>query len=102
MRHFREEHRHEALAMLARLALLECRQRSFCAFLFADGSRCSVEHDWEGLHVEAQTLCGQLLQDIAWDLHTRRIFNVVLTPDYNAAHYNHFHVDLTPGSHFLG
>ena len=72
------------------------------AFVFADGSRCFVEHDWEGLHDEAQTLCGQMLQDIAWDLHTRRIFNVVLTPDYNAAHYNHFHVDLTPGSHFLG
>jgi hypothetical protein len=31
-----------------------------------------------------------------------RIFNIILTPNYNAAHRDHFHVDLTPNAHFLG
>ena len=29
------------------------------------------------------------------------IFNVILTPEYNAAHADHFHVDLTPGAHSI-
>jgi len=30
------------------------------------------------------------------------IFNIILTPEYNAAHRNHYHVDLTPGADFIG
>ncbi len=30
------------------------------------------------------------------------IWNVILTPNYNAAHDNYFHVDLTPGSDYIG
>ena len=29
------------------------------------------------------------------------VWTIVLTPNYNAAHRNHFHVDLTPGSDYL-
>jgi hypothetical protein len=29
------------------------------------------------------------------------VWNIVLTPNYNADHRNHFHVDLTPGSDFI-
>ena len=39
-------------------------------------------------------------QALGW--HDLQTWNVVLTPDYNSAHDNHFHLDLTPGSHFLG
>ena len=72
------------------------------AFIFEDGSECNVETDWEGLHGEPQTFCGGLLQDLAWEMHLRGLFNVVLTPDFNAAHHNHFHIDLSPGGSFLG
>ena len=30
------------------------------------------------------------------------IWNIILTPNYNLAHDNHFHVDLSPGSHYVG
>ncbi len=30
------------------------------------------------------------------------VWNILLTPEFNAAHDNHFHVDLTPDSDFLG
>ncbi len=72
------------------------------AFTYNDGTRCVVEDDWFGLEGEPDTLCGQLLQDLAWEMFNRQIFNIVLTPDFNAAHFNHFHVDLTPDAHFLG
>ena len=35
-------------------------------------------------------------------MYENRIFNIVLTPNYNSAHDNHFHVDLTEGSNFIG
>ncbi|MBW2535661.1 MAG: extensin family protein [Deltaproteobacteria bacterium] len=41
---------------------------------------------------------ARLLQDFACGLHRDRIFNVVLTPNANKAHHNHFHFDLTPGA----
>ncbi len=39
---------------------------------------------------------GHLLQSLACDLHRDRIFNVMLTPNANKAHHNHFHFDITP------
>jgi hypothetical protein len=36
-----------------------------------------------------------LLHRVACSMFERRIFNVVLTPNYNANHRDHFHVDLT-------
>jgi hypothetical protein len=44
----------------------------------------------------------RVLHEIACALWSERIFNIVLTPDYNAAHRDHFHVDLTSGSMFIG
>ena len=29
------------------------------------------------------------------------MWNIVLTPNYNADHRNHFHVDLTPGADLI-
>lgn len=73
-------------------------------FIYDDGTRCSVEDDWDSLNgnPDDMSLCGRLLHDVAWELHLRGIFNVILTPDFNAAHFNHFHVDLTPDGGFLG
>lgn len=71
-------------------------------FVDRAGREYSVEHHWETLEGEPRTAEGAFLKEIAWRMHEERIFNIVLTPEYNAAHYNHFHVDLSPGSNFLG
>jgi hypothetical protein len=44
----------------------------------------------------------RVLKDIACALYEDAIFQVVLTPNYNDAHRNHYHVDLTEGSMYLG
>ncbi len=58
------------------------------AFVLEDGRRISVLGDWEGDDDEARFLrrvrdgsCG--------------VFSTVLSPDYNAAHADHFHFDQT-------
>ncbi len=56
------------------------------AFVLADGQRISVGADWQGtgdaaifLHVVRDNAC--------------RAFSTVLSPDYNAAHADHLHLD---------
>ncbi len=44
----------------------------------------------------------RLLKEVACWMHESRVFHIVLTPNYNADHRDHFHVDLTPGSNFIG
>jgi hypothetical protein len=57
-------------------------------FTLANGTKITVEHDWKSganskiLHDIRNMLCKH--------------FDVVLSPDYNKAHYNHFHIDLNP------
>jgi hypothetical protein len=58
-------------------------------FRLSDGSTVSVEHDWSQpgpkrlfLRHIARRACGY--------------FSVVLTPDSNAEHYNHLHLDIGP------
>jgi hypothetical protein len=58
-------------------------------FRLSDGTSVSVERDWPKpgpkasfLHHLARAACGY--------------FSVVLTPDSNADHFNHFHFDLGP------
>ncbi|KQM17316.1 extensin-like domain-containing protein [Novosphingobium sp. Leaf2] len=60
------------------------------AFVLADGQRISVLRDWK-------TVPGQSSDDAAF-LHMARdaacrSFSTVLSPDYNAAHANHLHLD---------
>lgn len=59
------------------------------AFRLEDGRTITVEKGWNGdaaasafLHVARDGAC--------------RTFRGVLSPDYNAAHYNHFHLDMGP------
>jgi hypothetical protein len=56
------------------------------AFTLAGGRRIAVAEHWRGTGAE-----GQFLRAV----HGRacRYFHVVLGPDYNAAHHNHFHLD---------
>ena len=65
------------------------------------GEVYEVLTDWEKNTDVPMTEAGEYLKWFAQSLYTDWIFNVILTPDYNAAHKDHFHVDLTPGSHFL-
>jgi hypothetical protein len=57
------------------------------AFHLADGRTISVLRDWGKETPEGRFLIGAR-EDAC------RFFNVVLSPRYNAAHANHFHVDL--------
>jgi len=56
-------------------------------FRLADGRSISVLKDWPGEGDGARFL--RRVRDGACD-----DFNVVLSPDYNAAHRNHFHLDM--------
>jgi hypothetical protein len=40
---------------------------------------------------------SRTLQAVACDLWESRLLNTVITPNYNEAHANHFHLDLRPG-----
>lgn len=55
-------------------------------FVLADGRRISVIQDWAGNDAEAQFL--KQVRDGACDL-----FATTLSPDYNAAHRDHLHLD---------
>jgi hypothetical protein len=44
----------------------------------------------------------RVLKEIACALFAERIFQIILTPNYNADHRNHYHVDLSEGQMFLG
>jgi hypothetical protein len=57
------------------------------AFTFSDGRRVTVEAGWHGTPEE---------QGFLRDVHLAACdyFSTVLAPGYNAAHYNHIHVDL--------
>ncbi|AZF46568.1 MULTISPECIES: extensin family protein [unclassified Pseudomonas] len=56
-------------------------------FRLADGRRISVLKDWPGQGADARFL--RQVRDGAC-----HAFNGVLSPDYNAAHRNHFHLDM--------
>lgn len=76
-------------------------------FLKKDGTKLNVEKDFHGA-IGART-CGptagpwpateeaKALRAIACDTADAHVFNVELTPDYNAKHKNHFHLEVTPG-----
>lgn len=56
------------------------------AILLADGTRISVQRDWDGDDTKAAFLRN--VRDGACE-----IFATTLSPDYNAAHADHFHLD---------
>lgn len=58
------------------------------AFVLTDGRRISVEDGWRGSAEEREFLA------VVHKSACRR-FGTVLSPDYNAAHRNHFHFDMS-------
>ena len=69
-------------------------------FKMNDGSYHSVLKGWEKGVSSPKTPGGKVLKWFADTMYKKHIFNIILTPEYNAAHADHFHVDLTPGSWF--
>lgn len=57
-------------------------------FVLADGQQISLEKDWEGGDPR-RTAFLRAVRDGAC-----RFFDVVLSPDYNEAHRDHFHLDM--------
>ena len=58
------------------------------AFVLTDGRRITVENDWKSGRREMQFLAA--IHDSAC-----KRFGTVLSPDYNAAHRDHFHLDMS-------
>ncbi|URW74997.1 extensin family protein [Sphingomonas donggukensis] len=61
------------------------------AFVLEDGRRITIERDWRNPDPAVQ----DFLQTVRRSACKR--FGTVLSPDYNAAHYNHLHLDLGRG-----
>lgn len=59
-------------------------------FRLANGRRITVEKDWNGTGAEAA-----FLRRVRGD--ACRVFGVTLSPDYNAAHANHLHLEVGRG-----
>ncbi len=70
-------------------------------FEFADGSLYSLEADWQHDTDVPDTAGAQFLYDAVHRWYASAYWNVLLTPNFNEAHDDHFHVDLTPGSDYL-
>ncbi|WP_437900611.1 extensin family protein [Sorangium sp. So ce124] len=74
------------------------------AFVKADGTRLDVKADWlgaigappcgPGSEPKAPTPHALELREILCSISTSGLFNVVLTPNANEAHANHFHFDI--------
>jgi len=69
-------------------------------FTLSDDTYLTVYDDWEDGVTEPVTFAGQWLKDLTDERHDQGIFNIILTPEYNADHDDHFHVDLTPDANF--
>jgi hypothetical protein len=76
-------------------------------FVTGDGTHYSVLNDWvidtSGSTCTAATENDKdaWLHQLICELKGEKIWNIVLTPNYNADHRNHFHVDLTKDSDFI-
>jgi hypothetical protein len=76
-------------------------------FIFKDGTFVDVDKHWNGAIGSAT--CGEKaaprpatpdaikLRTILCEAVDRRLFHIVLTPNLNRAHKNHFHLELTEG-----
>ena len=66
-------------------------------FTLEDGTEITVFDDWEDGNPNPQTEYGQWLREFTDQIWAMGLWNIILTPEYNAAHDDHFHIDLTPG-----
>ncbi len=70
-------------------------------FKFKTGAYWTVLKHWEKGAKNPKTAAGTFLRWFADTVFAKKIFNIILTPEFNNAHANHFHVDLTPGANYL-
>jgi hypothetical protein len=76
------------------------------AFRGTAGAVYDVESDWE---IDGGSTCppatapeaNRILHELVCGWHADAVFDVILTPNYNASQRNHFSLDLQPGSHFI-
>lgn len=66
-------------------------------FVLDTGVEITVLEDWEDGSPNPSTEYGQILRDFTDQLWALGLWNVIFTPEHNAAHDNHFHVDLLVG-----
>lgn len=77
-------------------------------FTTSDDAFLSVNDDWV-IDPDSEETCDaptvegkdRFLHELICELKAAEVWNIVLTPNYNDAHRNHFHVDLTPTSDFI-
>jgi len=79
----------------------------FAGFKTSDSTTYTVLTDWvidtSGTTCTAATEDPKddFLHQLICELKQKKVWNIVLTPNYNSDHRNHFHVDLTPDSNFI-
>ncbi|WP_437986942.1 extensin family protein [Sorangium sp. So ce117] len=81
------------------------------AFVKADGTRLDVKADWlgaigappcgPGSEPKAPSPHALELREIVCSISTSGLFNVVLTPNANDAHADHFHFDIKRGARYF-
>jgi hypothetical protein len=77
-------------------------------FKAADGTTYSVKDDWV-IDATGEKTCqaptepgkDRFLHELACTLKENDVFKIILTPNYNALHRDHFHVDLTEGGNTI-
>jgi hypothetical protein len=76
----------------------------------ADGSEWVIERDFQG--ALGEPVCGagararpelsadaSALRDFICDVARSGLFHHILTPNHDAAHHDHFHLDIARGAH---
>lgn len=73
------------------------RAIDIAGFVLEDGTTASVLADWEDGVADPVTPLGQMLRGFTDQVWGMGLWNIILTPEFNEAHDDHFHIDLTPG-----
>jgi hypothetical protein len=60
-------------------------------FVLADGRRISVLRDWDNPSLQVRAFLGSVRESAC------KRFGTVLTPNYNAAHRDHLHLEVSEG-----
>ncbi len=80
----------------------------FSALVTGDETTYSIADDWV-IDPDSEPTCvastsggkDAFLHEVLCDLYAAHVFNIYLSPNYNGAHRNHWHMDLTPDADFL-
>lgn len=70
-------------------------------FTFDSGENITVLDHWEDGDSTPESWEGQFLYEAVHRWYDDWIWNIILTPEYNSDHDNHFHVDMAEGYHSL-